>query len=627
MPTLYYGSQPLTYQGYLLTYGAEDAATDPGTPPPVYVPPPPPTVIYPAAGGFVGPTLEAPGSSGAYTVPTPVPGPPFYVVEVDAYRPPSGNGASLPVDTWGSLPWGALSMLPIATESYDTIRASDLGYRTSPADGVEIYPPYLDTAFAIDRKLNLDPTQPAAAAAWGSITFANPGSRYDALAASGNSDGRAVRIYAGRKVFDPARGYFMDPPRASLQTLFVGVAQNWFCSDVSLSVPLRDATYYLERPIQTATYGGTGALDGGPDLAGTGKPRARGYVRNVTPVLVDSVNRIYQWSDGPVQQITALYEGGTRNILPANAGTGPGGAPSNDVADLYSGSVASGYYRTCGAKGLFQLGVAAVRQITLDGLGGVTANMGPLAVNSSMRDLALGLILDDIGVPPAAVDIASFGRLPTYGGGYYLSGSATDGATLLGEIAASVGAKVFPARDGRLSALVLRALPADAQPVATFDTSVAMSCVPVALGATLDPPPWRYQIGYAHAYTVQTADLNGSITAAQRQFIAQADRFAVRQSGAVLNAYRRPTDPPPIPTQLANAADAGAVAASLVALWSTRRRLYNVTLPVSVGILRDIGDVVMLRWPMDDLRPGRLGQIVGEQFRGGDSTIVFQVLV
>jgi hypothetical protein len=70
------------------------------------------------------------------------------------------------------------------------------------------------------------------------------------------------------------------------------------------------------------------------------------------------------------------------------------------------------------------------------------------------------------------------------------------------------------------------------------------------------------------------------------------------------------------------------VASGLGGLWSAaRRRLYSVVLPLAVGLPRDIGDVIGLVWPMDDLPGGRVGQIVGEQIRAGDSTITYLVLV
>lgn len=62
-------------------------------------------------------------------------------------------------------------------------------------------------------------------------------------------------------------------------------------------------------------------------------------------------------------------------------------------------------------------------------------------------------------------------------------------------------------------------------------------------------------------------------------------------------------------------------------LWATRRRLYLVTVPVSVGLPRDIGDIVTVTWPVDNLAGSQLGIIVGETFSSLDATIAFIVLV
>jgi hypothetical protein len=74
-------------------------------------------------------------------------------------------------------------------------------------------------------------------------------------------------------------------------------------------------------------------------------------------------------------------------------------------------------------------------------------------------------------------------------------------------------------------------------------------------------------------------------------------------------------------------ADALAVSQYLMALWGTRRRLYAVEVPADLGIARELGDIVRLVWPMDDLSSGKLGTIVGDSFRSGDPTMILKVLV
>ena len=534
----------------------------------------------------------------------------FFAVEIDAYRPGASESTPPVADAWGALPWAALSLDVIQIEAATTLRASDAGYRSRPSDGaVTVFPPYLQGAFSIDRRVNLDPSTSAAAAGWGSVQLDNSAGRYDDLAATFNCDGRGVRVLIGAKQFDQARGLYLDPPRAALSTVFAGVATPWFAGDTTLDVPIRDASYWLERPAQSALYAGTGGLDGTADLKGLPRPKTRGVARNVTPVLVDPVRLIYQWTDGP-GKLLVVYEGGATGIT-----------FQSNVSSLYIGSTAPGQYRTDEARGLFQLGSSPVRAITVDVSG------GPVGTAAAV---ALDLLTSDLGLPPELVDVASFAAVDAvapYRVGFYTGSAQSDGARLAGDVLASIGARLIPARDGRLRAILLRAIADTAPGAATLHRGNAVSLTPRAIGAPLDPPPFRWQVGYARAWTVQTSDLNGSITPDRKAFVAADSRFAVWASTDVLQAYRRPNDPPQLRTLLADEGAALVIANSLGDLWGVRRRLYDVVVPVMVGLPLDLGSVVRLDWPADNLRGGRAGQVVGEQFRAGDATMTFQVLV
>jgi hypothetical protein len=65
----------------------------------------------------------------------------------------------------------------------------------------------------------------------------------------------------------------------------------------------------------------------------------------------------------------------------------------------------------------------------------------------------------------------------------------------------------------------------------------------------------------------------------------------------------------------------------LGALWGVRRRLYDVTVPAFIGVALDMGHVVTLKYPMDDLTNGLAGQIVGYSFRSPDASVVLRVLI
>jgi predicted GH43/DUF377 family glycosyl hydrolase len=383
----------------------------------------------------------------------------FFAVEVDAFKP--GSETVTIDEGHGVRPHGTLAMFPDPVPDSGTIRASDLGYRTLASDtvGLQVYPPFLSEAFNINRRMNLDPVQPSVAAAWGSIQLVNQDGQYDAISASWNSDGRDVRVLTGSKVWDTVRRVYVDPPYAALSQAFVGVATPWFLSDTTLSIPLRDATYWIERPIQPTQYLGTGGLEGptivnGGTLTGAPKPKARGGtaaspIRNVSPVLVDTVNRIYQYNDAPGQVIN-LYEGGALTITRAS-----------DTTNLYAGSTPAGQYRTDNSHGLFQLGSVPVAQITAD----VVGNFAVAGAKSIAADVARYLLTEDLSLPIANLDVASFTNAaisyPYVAGVYFGPNDSPDGATAVARVVGAFGAALVPTRTGALRLMVLRALTAE----------------------------------------------------------------------------------------------------------------------------------------------------------------------
>ena len=291
-------------------------------------------------------------------------GPLFLAVEMEVYRPGTVVGPMR-----GNLSRARMAAPPASAplESTEIVRASDLGYRTRPTDpgGVVAYPPVLETAFEIDRRVPLSPFAPAAAAAWGAIRLANVGRRYDAMARSHNSDGRPVRILIGRKRRDDARGLDLDPPYGELAELFAGITEPWSLDEGVLTVPLRDATYWLERPFQQNTFAGTGGLEGGADLRGRIKPRTRGGavgvpVPDVPVVWLDRVRWIGQLSDAP-GEVTGLSErGDPAQIL-----------SSGQVGDIETAEPAPGRYvwSSTGAGLFIRLGSAPQGTITCNVIG------------------------------------------------------------------------------------------------------------------------------------------------------------------------------------------------------------------------------------------------------------------
>lgn len=508
----------------------------------------------------------------------------FYVAEVDIYDGAAGAGV---------------------------LRVSDMGYRTRASDpgGVRAYPGTLDTAFEIDRRVSLEPGTPSTAT-YGVIRVINLGQRYDDFTGDRNSDGRGVRVFLGQKTYDHTRGIYLDPSASTLAPLFYGLAGSWLLSEDALEVPLQDVSSLADKPLQTALYAGTGGLEGPAALTGKAKPITRGGtavapVVNVPLALVDTVSDIYQWTDG-AGTVVALYEAGA-----------PVFTYGGDVADLYAGYTPPGQYRTCNAKGVLQLGSKAVGQITADVTGA-----GPTTAVA----LAQYVLTVDLAVPAYALDGASFMTADAsypYAAGFY-SGGGERGLDRVARLLGSVGGRLLSSRLGGLGVFVLG--DGSHAPAASFTVSNTVSVAPIALPPSLNPPPARWRVAWATNNAVQTSGLNPTLTAQRAQILADPAQYAVWEGAGVRAVYIKPGDPAPVATDLLNADDANRLAASLGRAWQHKPDYYTVVVPVTVAAGLAIGSIVHLTWPLQKLKTGVTGQIVGEQIRSYDGTVTFEVL-
>lgn len=440
-----------------------------------------------------------------------------------------------------------------------------------------------------------------------------------------------------------ARNIFLDPPYASLVPAFHGVAGIVTSDDTEFVISLRDASYWLERALLRSTYGGTGQYDGGPELTGTLKPLVIGgsqvgttgsswfgAISNVTPVLIDPVNLIYQVSDGPIGRIAALYEGGAPGQWP-NAG---------DVQNLYDGVGApSGRFRTCLARGCIQLGTQPVYQITVDVNG---PSLAPLT--STCLAVAVDVLVGLCGVPKDLVAVATgtnAGELATIGAvtpirsgcGVFLGPQDNpSGVDLMTRILAPAGMKLVACRDGLLRALVIAAIPASPTLKAQLDDRDIVSLKPVDLPPSINPPPFRFRVGYADNYSIQTTGISPLATT-RKSYIATPNNVAQSSSGS-LQALARPNDPDVITGSIVDAlapltavSAAQQIAGRYVGLWGTRRRVYAIEVPFTVGVALEYGDVISVTTNIGDLAGTTNGQIVGYAYRSEDASITLKVLI
>jgi len=253
----------------------------------------------------------------------------------------------------------------------------------------------------------------------GIIQLDDPEGELDGLIGLG-WDGATLTLYRG----DPA-DYF------SGWNVVAQVTAAGLLHDANIKeIQLRDLAWLLDTaPLHGQIYGGTGGMDGDPNLAGFNKPYAIGHFFNATPVPLNAALEIYQLSCSSMQSILAK-DGGDALTLDGD---------DPDYATLAGAAIGDGHFRTCLALGIYRMGGKPVLIATADGIGDADVINGhgtPLTRGQICRRIATGrglVKLDDV----AGLDNASFADLdnkqPGPCGWYWNDGSnasTTKGAAL-----------------------------------------------------------------------------------------------------------------------------------------------------------------------------------------------------
>lgn len=538
----------------------------------------------------------------------------FRTVELGLVLPVSSRPEDQPGH--GSHPHGATGQAAQRTETLETLRFSDAGYVD---DTGVVYPPYVTQALDLTRSLTLTADALGGAFAVGVLALTNPSGVLDSLIQSRINDHLPVTIREGVKRWDATRGIWTDPPAATLRPVFAGLGRSWQPGLNTLSVTLLDATYWLDGVMPVPTYGGTGALDGDSNVRGRNLPRLRGQASNLTPVLIDSRNFVYQVSDAPAR-ITALYEGGY------DGGITFGGFVNN----LYATSPNPGTYTVLSSSAgtWIRLGTRPVYAITLDAVGQFRSGEHPETVTDILRRF----LIEDLVLPPDYIDPVwqpGIG-IGAYRGGWYWDGAeSVTGRQAVTTLLSGLGISLIPTRTGTLRPVQLSAPDRLGPPVATLNSDVISEITLVPLDASLDPPTWRWRIGWGHAFTVQTPGngLHPQITPARQSTVSIADRAAVWIDTNVKSRWRVPGDPPLIATALTGQGDAQSVASQQGAIWGQRRRLWAVEVPQSVALGIELGDPVRLDAPVPGASGGVPGVVIGEHVSSANMTSTLTILV
>lgn len=421
---------------------------------------------------------------------------------------------------------------------------------------------------------------------------------YDFLAQFYTLDGRDQEIRIGREGV-PFDDWF---------TIFRGVARSMHVDEASLRVDLSDYGHKLDVPLQTTTYTGAGGVEGGDDLSGKSKPRAFGPCRNLTPTLVSASAQLYQVNDGPVEAITAVY---------ANGAALTQGSDHADSATLLAASVASGFFDTCLAEGYFRINFLLDGDVvTCDVEGDKTGGTYVETIGQIVRRIiSTSTTLTD----PADLYLPSFDTFELaapHVAGFYAGHN--DPISVAEALARFIGYGNWLGfrRNGKLELAQFTA-PAG-PPALRFERTDILDLRRERLPDGLNPPPWRWRVGYARNWTVQE-ELAGSVSDATRAFLAEEMRFAIAQSQNTRTNHPFAQERE-IGGYLRDEADAEAEAARMLSLHSASSSLYRIRLDTRPFAL-ELGAVVHVTFPRFDLTTGRLLRVVSLNENGEDNTV------
>lgn len=431
---------------------------------------------------------------------------------------------------------------------------------------------------------------------FGQVEIANGDGRLDPIVESYAIDGRRVRV-----LFGP---YFEAYSKFRAVADVLGV--DWEGDETSVRLNIRDQGYSLDSPLQETLYAGTGGAEGTADIEGKPKPLLFGRCRNVTPILVDPTNLIYQVNDGAIFAIDAVYDRGA--TLTAS------GTDVSGYAALAAQAVSAGEFATALDSGLFKLGALPSGLVTSD----VRGDADPTYQNT-LDQIALRILLDRHGLQQKFVDVGSFASVAALGGemGIFISPEETPTtAEVMSRLVGAAGGWWGAARDGRIRAGRLTA-PAGRSPKLYLDQYDIISLSP----EDTPVPRWRQGVGYEPNWTIQRGeDLAGTVTAARRQKLKEPFSVVQSENPTTRTRHAAALDPDPLPSLYESETDATALADYLLALHGTDRRIYTVRLK-RLGYRVDVGQIVHITWPRYVLQNGRNFLVVGmveEAGRRGD---------
>jgi hypothetical protein len=374
----------------------------------------------------------------------------------------------------------------------------------------------------------------------------------------------------------------------------------------------------LDKPVSKGLFAGDNfsspstGLEGAEDIKGERKPRAKGKLKNISPVMVNAAERVFAWNydkDGnrdATHSIDAVYFNGSPWTF------------HNDFADadaLISGHHNGvGHYSTCKAESLILMGgtVPLNGTITMD-----------VTIEANASDRYAGALLEyfmeDAGIPSANIydsDVASLNSSAPYEIGIYMKDESY--IDVCDKIAASVAAWYMPDRFGmyRMGQVTVPSGTEDVTfkrfDIDTVATSTEFELINIQpVPTSIDYIPAReVRVLFQRNWTpLDRANIAGAVTDQDIQFFTSEWRTTDPIVNTVNADKHLNAQVLTFETCLYNESDAEAMRAVFAAIYEDQRREYDVEISYnsnSISLI-DIGNIVKIVYP-------KLGMSSGKKF-------------
>lgn len=393
---------------------------------------------------------------------------------------------------------------------------------------------------------------------------------------------------------------------SSRRRLFTGTLIGIDASNAwtKLRLLIRDRLQELDLPLLTERYSGTtigpgATAEGNAEVKDQLKPWALGRCRNVTPILVNAYDLIYQVSKKAVVSIVVKWSGDPLTLF-GNMLT---------LEALQAAVIPTGQYATCLERGMFRTANSPAGVVTADVVEGVNG------ASRTHAQIALR-VMQEFGIED--IDLASVTAADAFSSAEAGIHIDTDESALiwLSKIMDSAGFALIPDLDGVFSIVILKD-PSSLTPVMSFDLNSLSAGSSLSLlngsGDDNGVPTYSVVMTFDRNYTpMDLSQLAGILSDADKSALEETFKTITLRDTSVRISH-------PLAAELnkdslfAFAADANVEGNRVLNMLKVRRDRISLSVKDEVAEEVELGDCVLLTLSRFGFDSGKKFIVVGKK--------------